>query len=160
MQPVPVETVSHSPRVTRDIGRTLGQHARPGHVFLLSGPLGAGKTCLAQGVLWGLGADELARSPTFVLVSQYDARLPMYHIDLYRLDSSQEMLDLGLDEYLYGEGVSVVEWADKAPGLFPDEHLSIRIETLGESERRFTMSANAPSYEEVLNAVRSHADGR
>ena len=105
---------SYGPEETQAIGRILGRSAEPGDVFLLVGDLGAGKTCLTQGILFGLGSEEFARSPTFVLVSQYPGRLTMYHMDLYRLDTFAEVLDLGLDEYLFGDGVSVVEWADKA----------------------------------------------
>ena len=131
----------------------------PGHVFLLSGGLGAGKTCLTQGILWGLGGEEHARSPTFVLVSRYRARLTLYHVDLYRVDAAEELDDLGLDEYVYGDGICVVEWADKAPGMFPEERLEVRIELLGESTRRLTLSASGQMHSEVLDAVRSGLAG-
>ena len=131
----------------------------PGHVFLLSGGLGAGKTCLTQGILWGLGGEEHARSPTFVLVSRYHARLTLYHVDLYRVDAAEEMDDLGLDEYVYGDGVCVVEWADKAPGMFPEDRLEVRIELLGESTRRLTLSASGQMHSEVLDAVTSGLAG-
>ena len=91
------ELVSHRPEETQAIGRLLGAQAMRGDVFLLVGELGAGKTCLTQGIVWGLGSREYARSPSFVLVSQYQGRLTTYHIDLYRLDSIQEIADLGLD---------------------------------------------------------------
>lgn len=150
-----VETLSRSPEDTQSIGKTLGAHALPGHVLLLIGELGAGKTCLTQGVLWGLGGGEYARSPTFVMAAQYTGRLTLYHMDLYRVDSAAELTDLGLDEYLYGDGVSVVEWADRVPGLMPRDHLQIQIEHAGETERRLTLSASAPEYEDLLNAVKS-----
>ena len=107
-------------------------------MFLLAGELGAGKTCLTQGVLWGLGGDEYARSPTFVLVSQYRARLTLHHVDLYRLDSFSEVYGLELDEYLYGDGVCVVEWADKAEDMFPEDSLVIRLDVTGDTTRRIT----------------------
>ena len=110
-----VEVVTHTAGETQDVGRALGSHAEPGHVYLLFGELGAGKTCLTQGILWGLGGDEFARSPTFVLVSEYTGRIPLYHVDLYRLDSETEVVDLGLDEYLFGDGACAVEWADSMP---------------------------------------------
>ena len=149
-----VETLSRSPEDTQGIGKTLGAHARPGHVLLLIGDLGAGKTCLTQGVLWGLGGDEYARSPTFVMAAQYTGRLTLYHMDLYRLESAGELPDLGLDEFLYGDGVSIVEWADRAPGLLPRDHLLIQIQHAGETERRLTLSASAPEYADLLSAVR------
>ena len=134
----------------------MGVHAQPGHVFLLVGELGAGKTCLTQGVLWGLGADEYARSPSFVLVSQYQGRLTLYHIDLYRLGAPEEAFELGLDEYLYGDGVCVVEWADRASGLFSENHLDVRIDRLSESTRRLTLLAEGTEYSGVLSAVKSN----
>ena len=134
--------MTYGPEQTQALGRALGAAARAGDVFLLAGVLGAGKTCLTQGILWGLGLDEYARSPTFVLVAEYRARLTLYHLDLYRLDSIDEVEALGLDEYLYGDGVCVVEWADKAPGAFPPEHLFIRLEVLDESTRRIRLAAD------------------
>ena len=133
----------------------LGSSAEPGHVFLLVGELGAGKTCLAQGILWGLGVDEFARSPTFVLVSEHRGRLTMYHIDLFRLEGSLDLAELGMDEYLEGQGLCVVEWADRAPGLFQESHLKVGMERLGESERRITISASSPEYGKVLEAVKA-----
>ena len=150
-----IVAISRSPEETREIGRALGAHAKPGHVILLNGTLGTGKTCLAQGVLWGLGAEEYARSPTFVLVSQYMGRLTMYHIDLFRLDFPEEVHDLGIDEYLYGDGLSVVEWADKAPGLLPEDSLMIQIEHVDDTSRRLTLSTSAEGYAEAMSAVKS-----
>ena len=134
----PTTILSRSPEHTQAIGRALGERAQAGDVFLLVGGLGAGKTCLTQGVLWGLGGDEYARSPTFVLVSQYAARLTLHHVDLYRLDSFAEVYDLELDEYFYGDGVCVIEWADKADGMFPPDSLVVRIDATGDTERRIT----------------------
>ena len=145
--------VSGSPEHTRAIGRALGESAEPGDVFLLAGGLGAGKTCLTQGVLWGLGGGEYARSPTFVLVSQYRARLTLHHVDLYRLDSFTEVDGLELDEYLYGDGLCVVEWADKAGGIFPDDSLVIRLDVTGESTRRITFELPPQRAEWLANAL-------
>lgn len=153
-----LEIVSHSPEQTQAIGRVIGEHAAPGDIFLLVGGLGAGKTCLTQGIVWGLGAEEYARSPTFVLVSHYQGRLPLYHMDLYRLDTAAEVADLGLDEYLLGNGVCVVEWAEKAASLFPERHLLVRIEYLDETSRRLTLSAADERYAEVLDALKANAD--
>ena len=154
MQSGRIELTTHSPEETQSIGRTLGARALPGHVFLLVGELGAGKTCFTQGVLWGLGGNEYARSPSYVLVSQYPARMTMYHIDLYRLREPEEAIDLGLDEYLDGDGLAVVEWADRVPGLFQGDHLRIRFEHLGEADRRLTLSASALGYADLLDAAR------
>jgi tRNA threonylcarbamoyladenosine biosynthesis protein TsaE len=135
----------------------LGVQANPGDVLLLVGGLGAGKTCLTQGILWGLGIEEYARSPTFVLVAEYQGRLNLYHMDLYRLESVEEVIDLALDEYLLGDGVSVVEWADKAQAVFPSDHLLIEIEYLDELTRRFTLTASHQRYDSTIRAVESRA---
>jgi tRNA threonylcarbamoyladenosine biosynthesis protein TsaE len=120
----------------------------------MAGQLGAGKTCLTQGIAWGLDIREYTASPTFVLVRELYGQLPLYHIDLYRLDNLEEIADLGLDDYFYGRGVSVVEWADKAPGLLPPEHLKIDIEYLGENRRRLQLTAHGPRYAELLEEIR------
>lgn len=92
-----------------------------------------------------------------MLMNQYEGRLTLYHIDLYRLDSLGEITDLGLEEYLYSEGVCVVEWAEKAPGIFPEEHLSIQIDRLGENTRQLTLTAYGGRYTDVLDAVEKRA---
>ena len=149
-----VEVVTQTPAETQAVGRDLGSHAEPGHVYLLFGELGAGKTCLTQGILWGLGGDEHARSPTFVLVAEYAGRIPLYHVDLYRLDAESEVADLGLDEYLFGDGACAVEWADRALGYLEDvPRLEVRFERLGENDRRLTLSANDGRYDGVMDAV-------
>ncbi|MCH8061033.1 MAG: tRNA (adenosine(37)-N6)-threonylcarbamoyltransferase complex ATPase subunit type 1 TsaE [Chloroflexi bacterium] len=149
-----MELVSHSPERTQALGRALGENARPGDVLLLVGGLGSGKTCLTQGVLWGLGSDEFARSPTFVLVAQYEARHTLYHMDLYRLETFEEVVDLGLDEMLFGDGVSVVEWADKGAGAFPEIHLLIRLEYVDEETRRISLRPSGSRYEELVQAIK------
>jgi len=110
--------LTRSPQQTQDVGRALGEQAHPGDVILLDGPLGAGKTCLTQGIAIGLGITGYVRSPTFVLMARYSGRLTLHHLDLYRVGSSHEAWYLGLDEQLSGDGLCVVEWPGKAPELF------------------------------------------
>jgi tRNA threonylcarbamoyladenosine biosynthesis protein TsaE len=138
---------------TRALGTRLGELAQPGDIFLLTGNLGVGKTCLTQGVVWGLGSREYALSPTFVLMREIHGRLTLYHIDLYRLDLIAEVSDLGLDDYLYGRGLCVIEWADKGLSALPDEHLLIDIEYSGDEERKFQIKANGKHYEKFLSAL-------
>ena len=142
-----------SPEQTQSVGRILGAHAQAGDVFLLSGDLGAGKTCLTQGILWGLGGDEYARSPTFVLICEYPARLTLYHMDLYRIDSLDEIIDLGLDDYFLGDGVCVVEWAEKGVDAFIGEHLTVSIEETGSESRRLTITTDSPRYSGMMHAL-------
>ena len=152
-----ITLTSSEPGQTQAIGRLLGEYAQAGDVFLLSGELGAGKTCLTQGILWGLGGDEYARSPTFVLICEYPARHRLYHMDLYRLDGLDEIIDLGLDDYFLGDGVCVVEWAEKGVDAFIGEHVNVLIEDTGSESRRLTFVADAPRYAEMLGALKEHA---
>ena len=103
-----LQFVSKSPEHTRSLGFIIGKYSQPGDVMLLSGDLGTGKTCLTQGIADGMGVEGYVRSPTFVLVTIHQGRIPLYHMDLYRMDSSAEVIDLGIDEYLYGDGLSAV----------------------------------------------------
>jgi len=113
--------------VTAQLGQWLGETALAGDIILLSGGLGAGKTTLAQFIGKGLQVppDEYITSPTFALVHEYSGRLPLYHLDLYRLAGEAEIEDLGLLDYLYGEGLCVIEWPDRLGSLRPDECLEI-----------------------------------
>ncbi|MDP6501252.1 MAG: tRNA (adenosine(37)-N6)-threonylcarbamoyltransferase complex ATPase subunit type 1 TsaE, partial [Dehalococcoidales bacterium] len=155
------ELVSKSPEQTQELGRSIGELALPGDVFLLVGKLGAGKTCLTQGIAWGLGIDEYASSPTFVIMRELYGRLPVYHVDLYRLDDIEESLDLGLDDYLYGRGICVVEWAEKALSILPRHHLLINISYLSESDtgRSIQMEANGQRYLEMVDRLRDSVVG-
>jgi len=114
---------------TRAVGRAIGAAAAPGDVYLLTGPLGAGKTCLTQGIASGLGTPGYARSPTFVLVTRYQGRLTIHHADLYRIDHPAEAWDLGLEDIITtGEDVLIVEWADRAAEIFPPDALWIALD--------------------------------
>jgi len=148
-----LEFLSHSPEDTQRFGRRLGELAKSGDVYLLSGKLGAGKTCLTQGIAWGLGSTEYAASPTFVLMREMPGRLTLYHIDLYRLDNLAEIADLGLDDYFYGKGVCVVEWAEKGFGVLPPERLHIQINYISDTERQFVLTANGKRYQELTTQI-------
>jgi tRNA threonylcarbamoyladenosine biosynthesis protein TsaE len=150
-----LKLVSHSPEESRDLGTILGELAQPGDIYLLSGNLGVGKTCLTQGIVWGLGSREYALSPTFVLMREVKGRLPLYHIDLYRLDQIAEISDLGLDDYLYGKGLCVIEWAEKGFSVLPAEHLLLKINYLSDNERSFELIAHGKSYERMLSRLKS-----
>jgi tRNA threonylcarbamoyladenosine biosynthesis protein TsaE len=119
---------TNTPEETQQVGRIIGQQAWPGDIYLLTGPLGAGKTCLTQGIAWGLGVIGYARSPTFVLMTRYQGRFTLHHLDLYRIKDPLEAWDLGLDEQLSGDGVCVVEWADRAEEVFPEDALWIALD--------------------------------
>jgi len=118
---------SQSPEQTQLLGSYLGELAQKADVFLLVGELGTGKTCLVQGIAHGLAIKEYVFSPTFVILREYHGRLPLYHIDFYRLDHVEEIADLGLEEYFYGDGVCVVEWAEKGLKVVPRDNLLITL---------------------------------
>lgn len=146
----PLWIVTNSPEQTRRVGMRLGKLAKPGDVILLVGTLGAGKTCLTQGIARGLGISEYTTSPSFVLVREYQGRLSLYHIDLYRIDSIEEVAQLGLDDYLYGNSVCVVEWADKGLSVFPEEHLLIEIQFISSNKRKLIFVPSGARYTEML----------
>jgi len=144
-----LELITHSPEETQKFGTRLGEIAQPGDVFLLVGKLGAGKTCLAQGIAWGLNIEEYAASPSFVVIRELKGRLPLYHIDFYRLDNLEEIAELGLDDYLYGNGVCVVEWAEKGLSLLPAEHLLIEMSYVADTERRLKLKPSGKRYQKM-----------
>ena len=153
------EVISRGARGTRDLGSVLGGLAEPGDIILMQGALGAGKTCLAQGIAVGLGIDEYVVSPTFVIVREYQGRLPLYHMDFYRLRDIAEIAESGLDDYFRGCGVSVVEWAEKGLDLLPREHLMIRMEFVSSARRKLLFGASGSRYQEMLSRLAGVATG-
>jgi tRNA threonylcarbamoyladenosine biosynthesis protein TsaE len=135
--------ISRSPEETRAVGEALARRLGPGAVVACVGELGAGKTCFIQGLVRGLGADVAATSPTFVLVNQYRGRLPVYHLDAYRTDTLSELLDIGVEEMLHGDGVTVIEWADKLLPLLPPHTVTVTIMGLGDEPRRIVVATPA-----------------
>jgi tRNA threonylcarbamoyladenosine biosynthesis protein TsaE len=140
-----VTITSHSPEETKAFGKSLVKRLRRGSIVACSGDLGAGKTCLIQGLCEGLGVAGPVNSPTFIIANEYAGRLadgsriPIYHLDLYRIERPVDLDNIGWEDYLYGEGVCLVEWADRALHLFPQDAIRVRIEVAGEGERRITM---------------------
>ncbi len=136
------------------MGRVIGGQAQSGDIFLLTGPLGAGKTCLTQGIGAGLDVPGHVRSPTFVLMSRHQGRLTLNHLDLYRIEDPLEAWELGIDEQLFGDGICVVEWADRAVGLFPDGSIWIHLDFgQADSHRTITFSGGTCRYEPLLRKL-------
>ena len=143
---------TNSPEETKCLGKKIGKLLKAGNVVALIGNLGAGKTVIAKGLCSGLGVKEdYITSPTYTIINQYDGKIPVYHIDLYRLKDSSELYNLGWDEYIYGHGVCVVEWADKAGEMLSEEYLMINIDVTGEKRRKITLQAKGASYENTWN---------
>ena len=133
--------ITHSPGETRAFGERLARQLRAGDVLLLQGNLGAGKSELTRGIARGLGVTDTVTSPSFTILNVYeDGRVPLYHFDWYRLNSAEELYEMGMDEYLGGDGVAVVEWPSQCPEAIPEDCLEVAIEPLGESERRLTLT--------------------
>jgi tRNA threonylcarbamoyladenosine biosynthesis protein TsaE len=138
---------------TEAFGRRLGTLLFPGAVVALVGQLGAGKTHLTRAIAEGLGIRNPAAvtSPTFVLIQEYPGRVPVYHFDAYRLSGPREFAELGVDEYFRGDGVCIVEWADRVAETLPPEHVRIDIDVPGENLRRFGVTAYGDAYDEILS---------
>jgi len=137
---------------TREFGRKLAERLRPGDVVLLEGPLGAGKSELARGVAEGLGITETVTSPSFTILNVYESgRVPLYHFDWYRLESAEEIYEMGMDEYLGGDGIALVEWPGQCPEAVPERYLKIEITPEGEEERdfRLTSAGGFPEMEQI-----------
>jgi tRNA threonylcarbamoyladenosine biosynthesis protein TsaE len=144
-------------RTTSALGRYLGETARPGEVITLGGSLGAGKTTLTQAIGQGLLVPESCyiTSPTFSLLHEYPGRLPLYHLDLYRLSDETEIEDLGLLEYLHGTGLTVIEWPDRLGSLMPEERLHIELKLLNETARLAELTGHGAAWREKLEAMRN-----
>lgn len=153
--PHDLDFISHSPAQTERIGARLGQLLCAGDLILLSGPLGAGKTQLIKGIARGLGYDGPVTSPTFVLINEYRADaahqwVPIYHVDLYRLDGVRELSTIGLDELLMTEGVCLIEWPERAAMALPSEHLQIVLSYVSETKRQVRLMPRGQRYRDLL----------
>jgi tRNA threonylcarbamoyladenosine biosynthesis protein TsaE len=166
-----LDIISHSSAQTQRFGQRLGDLLRGGELLLLDGQLGTGKTTFTQGLAKGMGLTDMISSPTFTLLKEYRPNqaasgsftqpeqvslvpvspvLALYHFDLYRLDEPEEIIDLGFEDYFYGNGVCVVEWAGKADEFWPTERLTIRLKMMTETKRSLLFSASGIRYCELL----------
>lgn len=146
--------VSKSIKETRVLGRMIARHLRKGDILCLFGEIGAGKTVLTKGIASGLGLkSDVIISPTFVLLREYNGRLPFYHFDFYRLNEPRDIAGTGYEEYFYNEGVSVVEWPQRLKHLMPDEFLKIELKIMKESTRILFISGRGMRYEELLEEI-------
>lgn len=143
---------------THRLGERLGWLLKPGDVVALIGELGAGKTTLTRGIASGLGVDSDIHSPTFTLVHEHGGMVPLYHIDLYRLDTPEEAAEIGVEDYFHGDGVTVVEWAERAEPLLPEQTLRVEIVRRGESVRELVFHGASPRASEILRGLKDSAD--
>lgn len=151
LAPNALDFISHSEAQTRRLGARLAALLRPSDVIALVGDLGSGKTRWAQGVCQGLEVVEPVISPTFTLVNEYHGRYPVYHIDLYRITETSEVLTFGFQDYLYGPGISLIEWADRAADFLPKNYLTVELYYLAETKRRVVLRPHGARFVKVLN---------
>ena len=120
---------THDPEETFEVGRKIGMNAKPGQIYTLTGDLGVGKTVFTQGVAAGLGITEPVNSPTFTIIQEYeDGRLPFYHFDVYRIGDLEEMDEIGYDDYFFGQGICLIEWAELIEEILPEKRIEVTIE--------------------------------
>lgn len=131
--------VTRTPDETVVLGERIGARLRKGDVLALQGTLAAGKTTITKGIARGLRVTENITSPTFTLISEYSGTMPLYHMDVYRLDSTEDFINLGVDDMLYGEGVCVIEWSEKIMSELPGRTITIRLETNENGSRTVTI---------------------
>src|ERR687896_2546754 len=146
MTTAPLELETATPEETRAAAAAVAGLIAPGDVVILTGELGAGKTSFVQGAARALGVTEPVVSPTFVLVREYRGDVPVFHIDVYRLDRIQEVLDLGFEDYLDPSGVVFIEWGDAIDALLPDEHLRVEITVREDEVRRLAFAGRGPRW--------------
>jgi tRNA threonylcarbamoyladenosine biosynthesis protein TsaE len=157
-----LDIITHSPKQTFQIGQRLGSLLRSGDVVCLQGELGSGKTCMTQGIGAGLHVAGVIHSPTFVFINEHapvDSGPYLYHVDLYRVGDFIEALALGLEDYLYGDGVTVVEWAERAADVMPPERLWITLTYLDYTKRRLLFKASGEHYRQVVLTLSEELSG-
>jgi tRNA threonylcarbamoyladenosine biosynthesis protein TsaE len=137
---------------TKNIGYKLGKLLDKNSIVCLIGDLGAGKTTLTQSIAKGLEIDDYITSPTFTIVNEYEGRIPLYHFDVYRIGSSDEMYDIGFDEYINSDGVCIIEWANLIEDILPDEYLYIDIK-YKENGREMTLNPKGYKYEDIVKEL-------
>ncbi len=145
----------HTLADTEQLGRFLGETAQPGEIICLNGDLGAGKTTLAQAIARGLAVPEncYVTSPSFAILHEYEGRMPMYHMDFYRLQDASEIIDLGFEEYFYLSGLTVIEWSERAFEILPAERLSLELLRENDEARTVIIQASDIFRERVLNIL-------
>lgn len=147
-----MKLTSHSEQETIQFGAALARHFRAGDIICLFGDLGSGKTTLVKGIAKGLRiSPKKVNSPSYVLMNCYEGRLPLFHFDFYRLEKPDEIASIGYEEFVHGNGVAVIEWAERFGGLLPDENLSIRLSCKKENERLIKLAAKGQRYETLIH---------
>lgn len=146
--------ITESAEETSRIGEKLGRLVNEGNIICLSGDLGAGKTAFTKGIAKGMGVEDYVTSPTYTIINEYEGRLPLYHFDVYRLNDVEEMYELGYEEYFFGDGVVVVEWADIVRDIIPGERLWITIlNARGDDTREIIIEPTGEVYDNIVKGM-------
>jgi tRNA threonylcarbamoyladenosine biosynthesis protein TsaE len=152
-----LKIITNSAEETTYIGEQLGRLLIKGSIVCLSGDLGAGKTAFTQGIAKGMGVEDYVTSPTYTIINEYQGRLPLYHFDVYRLNDVEEMYELGYEEYFFGDGAVVVEWADIVRDIIPAERLWITIlRAKDENSREIILEPTGEAYEQIMKGIEQH----
>lgn len=148
--------ISESAERTHIIGRIIGECLGSGDIVALMGELGSGKTCITRGIARGIGVPEEYRitSPTFTLINEYPGRVTLYHVDTYRLSGSRDLEEMGYEEYLYGNGVTVIEWAEKISDILPQERFNINLRYVGDNKRKIKICSGSDKMERISNKLK------
>lgn len=131
--------VTHSAEETIQLGKKIGSMLQPGAIIAMEGNLAAGKTTITKGIAESLGIEETITSPTFTLISEYEGKMPLYHMDVYRLDSCEDFINLGVEDLMYGDGVSIIEWSERVREELPKSIITLRLEVRGDGGRDITL---------------------
>jgi len=150
-----MQIISHSPKETLKLGKSIARFLNSGDIICLIGELGSGKTVLTKGIAQGLGIDKSkVTSSSFILIREHlNGRLPLYHFDLYRLDEIKSISLLGIEEYIYGDGVTIIEWAQRLKSLIPKECLMIKLLYLPGSKRKIKFSSKGVGYKKIAKHI-------
>lgn len=147
-----IDIITNSEETTKEIASSLATYVKPGDVITLEGDLGSGKTTFTKGLAAGLGVKRNVTSPTFTIIKEYNGRIPLYHMDVYRLEHSDE--DIGFTEYFDGDGVTVVEWAKFIEDFMPNKYLAITIKVIDDTSRKITCQSNHDHYDQVIEQLK------
>lgn len=151
--------ISKSAEYTNKLGEALGEILQQGDIVCLTGDLGAGKTAFTKGIGAGLDIQEFITSPTYTIINEYNGRIPLFHFDVYRLEGVEEMYELGYEEYFFGDGAVVIEWADIVKDIIPQERLWITIlRGKEEDTREIIFDASGERYQNIIKELEQHAD--
>lgn len=137
-----MKVITNNENETYNIGIKIGKQLKAGDILSLNGDLGAGKTYLTKGIAKGLGIKDYITSPTFTILNEYKGRIPLYHFDVYRINDVEEMYEIGFEEYLYGNGVCIIEWGSMVEEILPEDTINIKIKNLGEFSREIEIKSD------------------